>query len=115
MTGTTVTVNLSLWGPVRPARRSPSFWTAKASRRAERSADLDHSQQALVGGGVSGDGEAAGRVSGDDAVHCAPGLGVRLVFVGHSQVGDDDVDSVLVNLTEELTGAKKTRPFNCCR
>lgn len=87
------------------------FFTVLLSKRGieseEHRADLDHSEQALVGGGVSGDGEATGRVSGDDAVHCAPGLGVRLVFVGHSQVGDDDVDSVLVDLPEELKEKKK--------
>lgn len=76
-------------------------------------ADLDHREQALVGGGVSGDGEASGRVPGDDAVHCAPGLSVRLVFVGHGQVGDDDVDSVLVDLAKELTERRQEKcPFN---
>lgn len=77
-------------------------------------ADLDHSEQALVGGGVSGDGEATRRVSGDDAVHCAPGLGVRLVFVSHRQVGDDDVDSVLVDLPKELTEKKINMSIQKC-
>lgn len=93
--------------------RSPSgYWTSCESQERsavpclDQGAHLDHGQQALVGGGVSGDGEATGRVSGDDAVHCAPGLGVRLVLVGHRQVGDDDVDSVLVDLPEELRGDK---------
>lgn len=46
-------------------------------------AHLDHSQQALVGGGVRGDGEAARGVSSHDAVDGAPGLSVRLVFIRH--------------------------------
>lgn len=63
---------------------------------------LDHSEEALVGGGVGGDGEASRGVPGDDAVHGAPGRSVRLVFVCHGQVGDDHVHPVLVNLPEEL-------------
>lgn len=63
---------------------------------------LDHGEEALVGGGVSGDGEASCGVPGDDAVHGAPGRSVRLVFVGHGQVSHDHVHPVLVNLSEEL-------------
>lgn len=63
---------------------------------------LDHSEQALVGGGVSGDGEAPSGVSSDDAVHSAPGLSVRLVFIRHSQVSNNHVHPVLMNLPEEL-------------
>lgn len=63
---------------------------------------LDHGEEALVGGGVSGDGEASRGVPGDDAVHGAPGRSVRLVFVGHGQVSHDHVHPVLVNLSEEL-------------
>lgn len=70
------------------------FWTSKPH--------LDHGEEALVGGGVSGDGEASRGVPGDDAVHGAPGRSVRLVFVGHGQVSHDHVHPVLVNLSEEL-------------
>lgn len=63
---------------------------------------LDHREEALVGGGVSGDGEASRGVPGDDAVHGAPGRRVRLVFVCHGQVSHDHVHPVLVNLSEEL-------------
>lgn len=39
----------------------------------ETKAHLDHSEQALVSGGVSGDGKASSGISSDDAVHSAPG------------------------------------------
>lgn len=68
----------------------------------ETESHLDHGEQALVGGGVGGDGEASRGVSRDDAVHGAPGGRVRLVLVRHSQIGDDHVHPVFVNLAEEL-------------
>lgn len=64
---------------------------------------LDHCEQTLVGGGVSRNGETPIGVPGDDAVHGAPGRSVRLVFVRHGQVGNDDVHTVLVNFPKELT------------
>lgn len=64
---------------------------------------LDHGEKALVGGGVSGNWEAPSGVSGDDAVHSTPSLSVRLVFISHCQVSDNDIHPVLVNLPEELT------------
>lgn len=66
-------------------------------------AHLDHSEQTLIRSGVCGDGEASGGVSGDDAVHGAPGWRVRLVFIRHSQVSHDHIDPVLMDLSEELT------------
>lgn len=76
---------------------------------------LDHSEQALIGGGVGGDGEAPCGVSSDDAVHSAPGLSVRLVFIRHSQVSNDHVHPVLMNLPEELTEVdKKTGLLMLC-
>ena len=65
-------------------------------------AHLDHGQQALVGGGVCGDGEAPSGVSGHDAVHGGPSLGVRLVFVRHRQIGNNHIDAVLLKLPGEL-------------
>lgn len=77
----------------------------------EARSHLDHSEQALVGGGVSGDGEASSGVSSDDAVHSAPGWSVRLVFIRHSQVSNDHVHPVLINLPEELTESDKKTDF----
>lgn len=75
----------------------------------ETKAHLDHSEQALIGGGVSGDGEASSGVSSDDAVHSAPGWSVRLVFIRHSQVSNNHIHPVLMNLPEELTVREKRR------
>lgn len=63
---------------------------------------LDNSEPALVGCRVSGNGEASGGVSRNDAVDCAPGLSVGLVFVRHRQVGDNHIHSVLVYFSKEL-------------
>lgn len=68
----------------------------------ERRSHLDHSEQALVRGGVSGDGEASGGVSSDDAVHSTPGRSVRLVFIRHCQVGYNHIHPVLMDFPVEL-------------
>ncbi len=65
---------------------------------------LDHSKQALIGGGVGGDGEAPSGITSNDAVNSTPGLSVRLVFIRHSQVSNNHIHPVLMNLAEELTG-----------
>lgn len=65
---------------------------------------LDHSKQTLIGGGVGGDGEAPCGVTGNDAVNSTPGLSVRLVFIRHSQVSNNHIHPVLMNLAEELIG-----------
>lgn len=72
----------------------------------ETKSHLDNSEQALIGGGVSRDGETSGGVSSDDAVHSAPGWSVRLVFICHGQVSHDHIHPVLVNLSIELTEKK---------
>lgn len=79
----------------------------------ETKSHLDHSEQALIGGWVSRDGETSSGVSSDDAVHSTPGWGVRLVFICHSQVSNDHIHPVLMNLTEELTD-KKTDLLKRC-
>lgn len=65
-------------------------------------ANLDHSEQALVCGGVCVDEEVASGVSSNDAVHSSPGLSMRLVFIRHSQIGNNRIHSVFMNLSKEL-------------
>lgn len=70
---------------------------------------LDHSEKALIGGGVCGDGEAPGGVPRHDAVNGAPGLCVRLVFVRHREISNNHVDTVLINVPGELRERRKRR------
>lgn len=68
---------------------------------------LDHGEKALVGGGICGDGEAPGGVSGHDAVNSAPGLSVRLVFIRHSEISNNHIYTVLINIPGELREKRK--------
>lgn len=77
-------------------------WPRKPRAEKKLCSHLDHSHEALVSGGVSWDGEAAGWVAAGDLVHCIPGPSVGLVFVHHCQVGHDDIHPVLWNLPVEL-------------
>lgn len=63
---------------------------------------LDYSNQALISGGVCGDGEPARGVASSDLIHCVPGSRAGLVFVGDCQVGDNDVDSILRHFPVKL-------------
>lgn len=72
-------------------------------------ANLDHSEQALVCGGVCVDEETASGVSSNDAVHSSPGLSTRLVFIRHSQIGNDHIHSVFMDLSKELNEVEKNK------
>ena len=63
---------------------------------------LDHSDQSLVGGGVSGDGEASSGVSSGDPVHSPPGCSMGLVLVCHCQVSYDHIHTVLMHISIKL-------------
>lgn len=64
--------------------------------------NLNHSDKALIGGGVSGDGEASSRVSGCDAIHRIPGWCAWLVFVCYCQIRHNHIHTVLRHLSVEL-------------
>lgn len=63
---------------------------------------LDHSDQSLIGGGVSGDGEASSGVSSCDPVHSAPLRTVGLVLICYCQISYDHIHTVLLHLSIEL-------------
>lgn len=69
-------------------------------------AHLHHGDQAVVAVGVGLNGEAAGGVAAADSVRGVPGRRVRLVLVGHGQVGYDDIHPVLGDFAIELPGRK---------